>query len=79
MSWIPHIRRTRAIRSLRKRAAALGVDVTHLTDEELEARLVENSRTAASKIAAGVGKTAGAAASRMAALARALIDPDKKQ
>ena len=78
MGWIPDIRRTRAIRSLRERAKSLGVDMSDLSDEELERRIVENSKIVASKIAAGVGKAAKEAASRMAALGRALTNPDDK-
>ena len=78
MSWIPDIRRTRAIRSLREKAKSLGVDVSDLSDEEIERRIVDNSKIAASKIAAGVGKTAKEAASRMAALGRALTNPEEK-
>ena len=78
MSWIPDIRCTRAIRSLREKAKSLGVDVSDLSDEEIERRIVDNSKIAASKIAAGVGKTAKEAASRMAALGRALTNPKEK-
>ena len=58
MVRIPTIRRKKAIRSLRKRAKSLGVDVSDLSDEELEQRIVENSKIAGSKIAAGVSRTA---------------------
>jgi len=78
MVRIPAIRRKKAILSLRKRAKSLGVDVSDLSDEELEQRIVENSKIAASKIAAGVSRTAREAASRIAALGRALTGPDKK-
>ena len=78
MSWIPDIRRTRAIRSLREKAKSLGVDVSDLSDEEIERRIVDNSKIAASKIAAAVGKTAKEAASRMAGLGRALTNPEEK-
>jgi len=78
MVRIPAIRRKKAIRSLRKRAKSLGVDVSDLSDEELEQRIVENSKIAASKIAAGVSRTAREAAARIATLGRALNGPDKK-
>lgn len=78
MIRIPNVRRKKAIRSLRKRAESLGADVSDLSDEELEQRIVENSKIAASKIAAGVSRTAREAASRIAALGRALTGPDEK-
>ena len=78
MIRIPNVRRKKAIRSLRKRAESLGADVSDLSDEELEQRIVENSKIAASKIAAGVSRTARGAASRIAALGRALTRPDEK-
>ena len=46
-------RKKKVIRSLRSRAEALGVDVSGLTDEELEARIRENSRRLAGQAVAG--------------------------
>jgi len=71
--------REKMIRSLRKRAKTLGVDVSGLTDEELERRLVDNSKALASTIAGGVGRTAKEAASRIEALRKALSQTKKNQ
>ncbi len=66
------------IRGLRRKAESLGVDVGGLTDEEIEGRLIDNSKALASTIAAGVGRTAKEAVSRVAALRRNLSEPEKK-
>jgi hypothetical protein len=65
-------RRKRLMRGLRRKAESLGVDVSGLTDEEIEGRLIDNSKAVASTIVEGVGSTAKAAASRIAALRKKL-------
>ena len=71
--------RERVIRSLRRRAESLGVDVSGLTDEELEARIVQNSKTLASRVAKGVRETAKEAASRVVALRKSLTEVDENE
>jgi hypothetical protein len=56
----------RVLRSLRARAKSMGVDVSGMSDEQLEQRLIENSKKAASQVLAGMEKTAKKAASRVA-------------
>lgn len=65
----------RVLRSLRRRAEALGVDVSGLTDEELEARIRENSRRLADQAAAGVGSALKRSGARIAKLGKAWLDP----
>ena len=71
-------RKKKVIRSLRSRAEALGVDVSGLTDEELEARIRENSRRLAGQAAAGVRSAVKGSVSRLAKLRASLSNPDKK-
>ncbi len=71
-------RRKRLIHGLRRKAESLGVDVGGLTDEEIEGRLIHNSKALASTIAAGVGRTAKEAASRVAALRRNLSKSEEE-
>ncbi|MDE0395459.1 MAG: hypothetical protein OYK82_11835 [Gammaproteobacteria bacterium] len=66
-------------RSLRRRAEALGVDVSGLTDEELEARIRENSRRLADQAAAGVGSVLKRSGARIARLGKALLDPHERR
>jgi hypothetical protein len=72
------LKRDKLIRGLRKKAETLGVDVSGLTDDELEHQLVDNSKALASTIAAGVGGAAKKAASRVAALREALSEWQEK-
>lgn len=65
-------KREKLIRGLRAKAEALGVDVSGLTDDELERQLVDNSKALASTIATGVGGAAKQAASQVAVLRKAL-------
>ncbi len=69
----------KVIRSLRKRAQALGIDVSGLTDEQLEARIRENSKRLADRAAAGVRSTVKQSVSRIVELGKALSDPEKKR
>ncbi len=71
-------KREKLIRALRAKAEALGVDVSGLTDDELERQLVDNSKALASTIAAGVGGAAKKAASQVAGLREALNQAREK-
>ena len=71
--------KARVIRSLRKRAEALGADVSGLTDEELEARIRENSKRLADQAAAGIGSALKRSGARLAGLGKALLDPQKRR
>ena len=64
---------------MRKRAEALGVDVTGLTDEELEARIRENSKRLANQAATGVGSALKRSGVRIARLGKALLDPRERR
>lgn len=71
--------KARVIRSLRKRAEALGADVSGLTDEELEARIRDNSKRLANQAAAGIGSAMKRSGARLAGLGKALLDPQKRR
>ena len=64
----------RVIRGLRKRAEALGADVGGLTDEELEARIRENSKMLANRAATGIGSALKRSGARIAGLGKAWLD-----
>jgi predicted methyltransferase MtxX (methanogen marker protein 4) len=71
-------KREELIRAVRTKAEALGVDVSGLTDDEMERQLVDNSKALASTIAAGVGGAAKQAASQVASLREALSQAREK-
>ena len=71
--------KARVIRSLRKRAEALGADVSGLTDEELEARIRENSKRLANQAATGIGSVLKRSGDRIAGLGKAWLDTRRRR
>ena len=70
-------RKKKVIQSLRRRAQALGIDVSGLTDEELERRIRENSRKLADRAVAGIRSAVKDSASRIAKLRSSFSDREE--
>lgn len=69
----------KVIRGLRRKAEALGVDVSGLTDEQLEAQIRDNTKRLADRAAFGVRSAVRRSVSRIAELGKALTGPEENR